>query len=352
MIRSTSLIALSLFASSLFVSRSSAQVLESDSLALVALYNATDGPNWEAQPPTVLPPWLIGPVSTWHSVTVTGNRVTSLYTEFIRLKGELPPELGDLTALDRLVISHDHEITGTIPPELGNLVNLEVLGLFGTSLTGSIPASLGSLPKLDRLLLPFNNLTGPIPPELGNLTSLHELDLNENMLQGTVPVEIGNMTALHTLYMNDNPELYGELPRSFLNLQNLRSLSFDNTQICGPLDAAFQEWLQSVAGISQGSCPVNNEDVANVKREIELRRNYPNPFSSNTTISFKVAETGPVELTVYNVLGELVETLESRVMTPGNYDAGFDASGLATGIYFYTLASRAFSQTRKMVVVR
>ncbi|MCH8330206.1 MAG: T9SS type A sorting domain-containing protein, partial [Bacteroidetes bacterium] len=88
-----------------------------------------------------------------------------------------------------------------------------------------------------------------------------------------------------------------------------------------------------------------------------LSQNYPNPFNPNpfnpeTTISYSIAETEYVELKVYNVLGELVGMLENRVHTPGEYESSFDASGLATGIYFYRLTAREFSKTLKMVVAK
>ena len=107
-----------------------AQVAQQDSLALVALYNATDGPNWSDNTN-----WLTAPVSQWNGVTVAGDRVTGL----------------DLIA---------YGLSGTIPPELGNLPGLEILFLNNNHLTGSIPAELGNLANLSFLLLEANDLTG------------------------------------------------------------------------------------------------------------------------------------------------------------------------------------------------
>ena len=71
-----------------------AQVNETDSLALVALYNATDGPNWRDNAN-----WLTGSVASWYGVGVTGDRVTHLDLRFNQLTGSIPPELGNLTNL-------------------------------------------------------------------------------------------------------------------------------------------------------------------------------------------------------------------------------------------------------------
>lgn len=79
------------------------------------------------------------------------------------------------------------KLKGVIPPELGNLSELWVLDLGNKALTGSIPPELGNLNKLDSLNLQNNMLTGDIPPELGNLKKLRSLIINGNNLTGCVP---------------------------------------------------------------------------------------------------------------------------------------------------------------------
>ncbi len=74
-----------------------AQVSQQDSLALVALYNATDGANWSDNTN-----WLTGPVSQWKGVTVTGDRVTRLLLFAKQLTGSIPVELGNLANLTHL----------------------------------------------------------------------------------------------------------------------------------------------------------------------------------------------------------------------------------------------------------
>ncbi len=132
--------------------------------ALVALYEATDGPNWENNEN-----WLSDlSLDEWYGVRMdTSGRVVSLYLSGGRLKGEMPPELGNLTNLDRLNLS-DNQLTGEIPPELGNLVNLASLSLDRNQLTGGIPPELGNLASLNRFSLHNNQLTGQVPSELGN----------------------------------------------------------------------------------------------------------------------------------------------------------------------------------------
>src|SRR5690606_6778475 len=156
-------------------------VLEADSLALVALYNATDGPNWSYSYN-----WLTGPVATWYGVTVSDLRVRELNLLGNNLAGPLPPEIGALTALKYLILQ-DNEIPGALPPWLGRLGAPVDLGLEGNLRTGPMPPALGHLTTLAYLNFQtvaawtqksWGELCGPIPPDRGSLTNLKELLLD------------------------------------------------------------------------------------------------------------------------------------------------------------------------------
>lgn len=84
----------------------------------------------------------------------------------------------------------------------------------------------------------------------------------------------------------------------------------------------------------------------------DLNQNYPNPFNPSTNIKFTVPRNAHVVLKVFNVLGEEVATLVNKRMSPGNYNANFDAKNLTSGIYFYTLFSDNFIQTKKMLLLK
>ena len=159
--------------------------LKADREALVAFYHATGGPNWRKNDH-----WLTDrPLEEWYGVWATipcGVVALTLRGPLAgdepngnNLSGPIPPEIGNLSNLERLVLYED-KLTGPIPPELGNLSRLERLSLAGTGLTGSIPPELGNLAVLRSLVLRRNDLTGPIPPELGNLSHLYEVDLEQN----------------------------------------------------------------------------------------------------------------------------------------------------------------------------
>jgi photosystem II stability/assembly factor-like uncharacterized protein len=89
-----------------------------------------------------------------------------------------------------------------------------------------------------------------------------------------------------------------------------------------------------------------------------LSQNYPNPFNSSTTIRFDLPEESLVELTVFDILGRRVRSMERGTFPAAMNEIHFDAAGLASGVYFYRLtASRPdgtvlFQSVRKMMVLR
>ena len=119
-------------------------------------------------------------ITSWDGVTVSGTpkRVTELDLASRSLTGVIPPVLGELTGLERLVLGYN-QLTGGIPQQLGELIDLLYLDLSYNRLSGPILAELGSLSKLTGLWLQRNDLSGAIPSELGNLSKL----------EGLVPVQ-------------------------------------------------------------------------------------------------------------------------------------------------------------------
>ena len=188
-------------------------VVSPDRATLVALYHATDGPNWKRNDN-----WLTdAPLGDWYGVGAVGGRVTVLYLWGNRLAGQIPADFGKLSALWSVRLPYN-ALTGEIPAELGQLTALQELELPGNALTGEIPAELGQLTALTRLALSENALTGEIPAELGNLSPvLYWLDLSSNELTGEIPAELGNLTALTRLALSENA-LTGEIPAELGNL--------------------------------------------------------------------------------------------------------------------------------------
>ncbi|MDE2890834.1 MAG: leucine-rich repeat domain-containing protein [Gemmatimonadota bacterium] len=196
-----------------------------DREALVALYNATDGPNWENNTN-----WLTEKdLSTWYGVDVQNGRVTTLFMHSNKLAGPIPPEVGNLSELKKLELV-ENRLTGRIPTELGRLTNLRNLDLSANQLTGSIPPELTQLNNLAWLQLGTNQLTGRIPSELGQLTNLEVLNLWENQLTGGIPPELSQLTKIRILHLSSN-QLTGPIPGELAQLTNIEELSLDSNQL-------------------------------------------------------------------------------------------------------------------------
>ena len=210
-----------------------------DRAALVALYHATSGPNWENNDN-----WLTdAPLSEWYGVTTASNGVvTGLDLEWNGLSGPIPAELGTLQNLEQLRLGYN-SFAGTIPPVLGNLTRLTWLGLTHSEreggLTGEIPPELGNLTNLDKLYLGGHDLSGQLPPELGNLTKLEQLVLWDNRLTGPIPPWLSNLTDLYRLELWDN-QLTGQVPTELGSLKKLSTVSLNGNELTGCLPESWR----------------------------------------------------------------------------------------------------------------
>ena len=198
--------------------------------ALVALYHATNGPDWNRNDN-----WLSdAPLGEWFGITADiHDRVVELDLSQNQLKGVLPPETGQLTALVRLDVQ-GNQLHGEIPPEIGNLDNVTHLSLWANQFSGSIPAEMGDMASLQWAALGINELTGEIPRELGNLSTATHLDFTLNQLSGEIPAELGNLTNLVWLTFWSN-RLSGPIPPELGNLTKLEQLDLDTNRLSGPI---------------------------------------------------------------------------------------------------------------------
>lgn len=86
--------------------------------------------------------------------------------------------------------------------------------------------------------------------------------------------------------------------------------------------------------------------------KFDLAQNYPNPFNPVTNIHFTVPKDGQASLKIYDITGKLVATYLDEYVTKGTYNADIDGTSMASGVYFYTLKSNGFADTKKMILVK
>ncbi len=145
-----------------------------DSLALIALYNTTNGPFWKTK-------WNLNqPVCFWNGVDLDENGfVIEIHLNNNWLVGSLPPEIGDWSQLQYLQLDNN-SLSGSIPATIGKLTNVTTVFLDDNDFSGTIPTSMGDLTKLQTLFIDNNQLTGAIPQGFASMVNLMALDIFNN----------------------------------------------------------------------------------------------------------------------------------------------------------------------------
>jgi hypothetical protein len=84
----------------------------------------------------------------------------------------------------------------------------------------------------------------------------------------------------------------------------------------------------------------------------KLYDNYPNPFNPSTTLRYSLPEAAFTSLKIYDALGNEVSSLVNETKSAGTYEVEFSAAGFASGIYYYTLNTGSFNETKKMILMK
>jgi len=288
------------------------QVNERDSLALITLFNTTNGPSWTNS-------WnLTENVSQWTGISLNsaGDSVVGINLNNNQLNGFIPPDIGNIDKLRTLNLSgnqlvqslpaevgdllnltilnlSENQLSGDIPQEYGQLFNLTSLSLNDNQISGSLPASLYQLINLGSINISNNQLTDSIPDGISDLTNLKNLNLSNNQLNGDIPLEIGVMQTLNTIILNDN-QISGKIP-SPLNLPNLLILNLSNNNLSGGLANIFEE-LESISILDLSNNQISDSLDASIGSlttltELDLTNNtflgrLPKELGSLTNLNF------------------------------------------------------------------
>jgi len=104
----------------------------------------------------------------------------------------------------------------------------------------------------------------------------------------------------------------------------------------------------SIKGIITRQVSVSDEAPS----AFAVEQNSPNPANPTTTISFTLPESGNVNVDIFNVAGQKIDTLVNNFMDSGKHSVVWDGSQFSTGVYFYTVKSGEFSKTMKMTLLK
>ncbi|GBD86594.1 flagellar basal body rod modification protein [bacterium BMS3Abin03] len=190
--------------------------------------------------------------------------------------------------------------------------------------------------------------------------NIHTIDLTTG--EATLVGLTGFGVKTNDLAFDENGDLYGVIGADNEVGQILKINKNDGT---GTLigDVNFMNVLGLAYAVNGSVSSINpNGEETSLPNEFALLQNYPNPFNPNTVIKFSVPVASEVSITIYNLLGQKVNTLINSEVTPGSYNVewnGTDNSGMkvSSGIYLYKLKAngsngRNFTQIKKMVLLK
>lgn len=137
-------------------------------------------------------------------------------------------------------------------------------------------------------------------------------------------------------------------PSTNWTLVKAKELDLPQMLVATPLDKKQMKAL----GFDTTMVSVEIEKDETMPESFELAQNYPNPFNPVTTIQYSITEATQVTLVVYDAIGNQIEVLVNRDQKPGTYKVRFNASNLASGVYFYRIITNQFEQTKKLILMK
>ncbi len=229
--------------------------------ALKALYQSTDGDNWNRADK-----WFENcEPCTWSGIRCNqDDRVIAIGLRSNGLSGRLPDELEQLEFLSTLSLPLNN-LFGEIPASLANLPVLYDLYLSDNQFTGNIPVGLLAKGQLAYLHLERNDLSGELPVELARLVNLRKLYLSGNAFTGQVPPGLADFPDLIFMDFKDNL-LSGCLPADLVDLCDASKYRFsDNPGL--PLNGEFRDFCET-APVNQTGVPCDDLDAATLNDQI------------------------------------------------------------------------------------
>lgn len=136
---------------------------------------------------------------------------------------------------------------------------------------------------------------------------------------------------------NNSSKVLSQMSSSFTGISNN-----ENSKVIGGF----------LGGLIISSSVNSINDKQNKPLSFELNQNFPNPFNPSTKIRYSVASTSFVKLKVYDILGREIAELVNEEKPAGIYEANFEGSRLASGVYIYRLQAGNFIETKKMILLK
>ncbi|MBU0487388.1 MAG: T9SS type A sorting domain-containing protein [Bacteroidetes bacterium] len=338
---------------------SSAQMNPTDSMALVDLYNATNGPYW-----TTNTNWLSGPVYSWAGVGTDGYHT-------------------NVTGIDL----HNNNLSGVLPVSIGDMKNIGTMNLGQNNLRNPIPLSLGSITWLRSLILQYNSFADSLPDTLARMPNLYEIYFNNNQftyipdfsqtptfdvffktwvdnnkltfeyLEPLIAADIFRyspqdsvLSAIDTLlFPGAAITMYGKVEGT----ANQYQWTKDGADIPGATDSIYYIDTLSLTDSGYYSCKITNTICPQLtlhRRHIALHVNdtttgifnnqavcdvvvFPNPANDYISISIPAEKGVPCSYEIYDITGRIMN--KGRSLALGRIE--IEISGYTVGVYFIQL---------------
>ncbi len=154
--------------------------------------------------------------------------------------------------------------------------------------------------------------------------------------------------------------IWGTYESLFPNMRSFRDFLISNQYeiewLERPEGHSWGLWRANIDRILEFCFPNSSSDIGHFIQlkinDYELFQNYPNPFNPVTNILYSVGETQFVSLKVYDILGKEIATLVNEEQPSGNYQIGFQAKDISSGIYYYQLKAGEYTETKQMLLLK
>ena len=205
-----------------------------------------------------------------------------------------------------------------------------------------------------------------IPKKLEEKGSIHPIHLTFNSSQIVYPMKISSISAKKymqvLLYVLTNHEIS---KKSDSNIRSAYYGFIDKEKLSENFPILYKfidkNYILSKLRLIYQSTSDMDKDIV-LKKEIInpvitpknylLSQNYPNPFNEVTNIKYKLPYFSSVELKIYNILGQEIETLVNENQSPGEHKIEFNGNKLPSGVYMYKLKTHNFVSTKRMILLK
>jgi alkaline phosphatase D len=234
-------------------------------------------------------------------------------------------------------------------------VRLEAVSETGTILgqhtvkDGFLPREIGSAVAPIEVPLDFGEVSVGELGILGFLivsTSVGDLEISNISLTG-------DSEFILDPFLGDLPLTINSGDKKLVGLAYLPSeegKTSETTIVISTNDPENPSYTISAVGTAISATSIGDENQ--ISHTYQLYQNYPNPFNPRTIINYELPTTNYVELGIYNLLGQKMITLVSEKQRAGKYSVEWDASGMASGIYYYMIKAGEFQDVKKMILIR